>query len=81
MLLCHILSQTVSYSLLLDTLVAGSRPGQIVSLLYLDTVFFRRKYTVGLPPTCYKIMFFLVFGNPIIRRGVRGLFFTQKSSF
>ena len=53
MLLWHTLSRTVSYSLLLDTLVASSRPGQIVSLIGLYSVFFRLKYTVDLPPTCY----------------------------
>ena len=47
-------SRTVSYSLLLDTLVASSRPGQIVSLIGLYSVFFRLKYTVDLPPTCYN---------------------------
>ena len=35
------------------TFVAGSRPGQIVSLIGLYSVFFLRKYTVDLPPVCY----------------------------
>ena len=54
MLLCLILAQTVSSSLSLDTLVAGSRSGQIVSIVFGFCVLFRRKYTADLPPACYR---------------------------
>ena len=57
MLLWHILAQTVLYSLSLDTLASKALGRDRFSLIVFGfCVLFRRKYTVGLPPTCYNTL-------------------------